>query len=58
MTPGMLVSFSPHWAAEMNIRDHRLYMIVSYDSKNKQCHAITSSTGEIKRFWAVDLIEC
>lgn len=57
MSPGTLVSYSPSWAEEMGLIDHRLYIVISHDLKNKLCRAITSDTGEIKLFWTEDLIE-
>jgi hypothetical protein len=58
MAPGTLVKYCPHWATQMGIKDSRLYVIISYDPQHNWCQAITSSTGEITKFWTEDLVEC
>ena len=42
MSPGTLVKYSPNWANQMGLKDHKLYIVVSYDPRHNWCDVITS----------------
>lgn len=60
MSPGTLVKYSPNWANQMGLKNHRIYIVISYDPRHNWCDVITSETGEITKFWTEDLeqIDC
>ena len=42
MSPGTLVKYSPNWANQMGLKDHKLYIVISYDPRHNWCDVITS----------------